>query len=157
MARATLLPTFAVALLSSALTLGGVLMVYPPASRADVAPQMPPSIVRAQRFEVIDGTGATIATLGVEADRATGLFVLDAAGQQRAALAVGADGLAFVHVFTPQTAPQFGGAMLQARPDGSVALAAIDVAQPRAQLVLTAEGAALQIVGRPGGPAVQVP
>ena len=53
---------------------------------------------------------------------------------------------------------EFGGAVLQARPDGSVTLAAVDSSQPRAQLVVTEDGtAALQVVGRPGGGAVQVP
>ena len=158
MTRLTLLPTFAVALLSSALTLAGVMLAYPPLGRAEVAAQLPPSVVRAQRFEVIDGTGATVATLGVEGERSTGLFILDAAGQQRAGLAVGSDGLAFVQVFTPPAAPQFGGAILQARPDGSVALAAVDQSQPRAQLVVIPDGAAaLQVVGRPGQPAIQLP
>jgi hypothetical protein len=158
MARAMLWPTIVAALASSALTLAGMVLVYPPLGRAEVAPQLPPSVVRAQRFEVIDATGATVATLGNEPDRSTGLFLLDAAGQQRGSLAMGADGMAYVQVFTPQGAPQFGGAILQARPDGSVTLAAVDSSQPRAQLVLAEDGAAaLQIVGRPGGAAVQVP
>jgi hypothetical protein len=158
MTRATLLPTCVAALLSSALTLAGAMLAYPPLSRAEVGAQLPPSVVRAQRFEVIDANGAIVATLGSEAERSAGLFILDAAGQQRAALGVGGDGLSFVQVFTPQGAPQFGGAVLQARPDGSVTLAAVDASQARAQLVLTAEdAAALQVVGRPGGSAVQVP
>jgi len=158
MTRATLLPSCIAAALASVLTLAGVLLVYPPLSRAEVGAQLPPSVVRAQRFEVIDSSGAIVATLSSESERSAGLAILDATGQQRAGLGIGSDGTAFVQAFTPQGAPLFGGALLQARPDGTVSIAAVDQIQARAQLALTEDAsAALQLISRPGGTAVQLP
>ena len=141
--RALLLPMVLVSLFSSAVTLAVVLLAFPPSSRADMPQQPSAPVVRAQRFEVADASGTVLATLGVEPERSTGLFILDSSGQQRAGIAVGVDGVSFVQVFTPQGAPQFGGAILQARPDGSVSLAAVDQMQARAQLTLAGDGSAL--------------
>ena len=156
--RALLLPVLLVSLFSSAVTLAAVLLAFPPSSRADAAGQPPAPVVRAQRFEVADASGTVLATLGVELERSTGLFILDASGQQRAGIAVGVDGLSFVQVFTPQGAPQFGGAIIQAHPDGTVWVAAVDQAQPRAELLLAADSSAgVRVVGTPGGPPWQAP
>ena len=154
--RAVLLPMLLASVCSSLLTLALAALAFPPASRAAPDQQPPAPVVRAQRFEVVDASGAVVATLGVEPERSTGLFIMDAAGQQRAGLAVGVNGQAFAQVFTPQGAPQLAGAILQAGPDGSVTIAAVDM-QARAALGLAPDGAAsMQITSSTGQPLWQV-
>ena len=83
MPRRTLALLLAVSLLSSAVTLGLARLTFPTATAAG----QDPAVVRAQRFELVDGDGVVRGVLSMDAFRGRpGLLILDEAGRPRAFL-----------------------------------------------------------------------
>jgi hypothetical protein len=137
------LPLLGVSLFSSALTLVGALLAFPPASRADTTQQVIP-VLQAQRFEVVDAAGAVRARLGVESDNSAGLAVFDGTGQARALVSLSSADTAAVQVRSPQD----GRATLSALPAGTIGLGLVDPAgASRAGIGLSPDGSPVIEVG----------
>src|SRR5215216_6405480 len=116
MTRAPLLPMLVVSLCTAALTLAGARLAFPPASHAQpTAPQPVPPSVRAEGFELVDGSGTVRARLGFEPDGNLGLRLLDDTGQWRSIIGISSTGVAVVVARAPQNA----GVGLAAHPDGA--------------------------------------
>ena len=80
-----LIPSLAAALLAAVVTAGATRLTAPPTTEA-ADDSVTASVVRAQRFELVDPSGAVTAALGIDPSRGRpGLYVYDEAGQVRAA------------------------------------------------------------------------
>lgn len=100
--RTIVLTALIASCVSSALTLAAALLILAPASRAAPESQAVQPVLRAERFELIDGTGAVRATLNTER-HGVGLALRDEGGAQRVALILDPDALNGLFVVDPAT------------------------------------------------------
>jgi hypothetical protein len=157
---AACLPIFISSMVSAAVAFTIGVLWFAPSTGAAPAHQAAAPVLRAERFELVDGEGKPRARLGIEADRSVGLAVLDQGGIPRVLLGVTTDDRPIMG-FLDQTSqqrtswtltpdgvpsmlfhnPQHGTVVIGAFGDGAIGLGVLDVSrQPRVRLVMTPDG-----------------
>lgn len=157
MSRATLIAVLVAAVSSAVVTFALSMLAFPVEGRA--APmQQAATVIRAERFELVDAGGAVRAQLGTIDHGVVGLAVLEPSGQPRALIGLEPSGTAGMFVTDPGGQPRAGLAVsrdanavlrlntaqgtsttLSADPDGSGALLLADASGLRTGLVLTGD------------------
>jgi hypothetical protein len=111
MQRAVLLPVLVSSLVSAAVALAVAVLVFPPHSQAaqDAQTAQPPyPVLRAERFEVVDGQGALRMRFGVEQSGAANVVVYDPSGRMRLAVGLADDGQPVMGFWDPAGQPRLG-------------------------------------------------
>jgi hypothetical protein len=90
MTRTQVMPVLLAAILSSMLTVAGVQLLAPPTSRAAQDGNAPVPLLRVQRIELVDASGAVRGVLGLTpGGEAAGVIFRDEQGRERAGMGTG--------------------------------------------------------------------